>query len=126
MELKSIEDSKKQLDYIKFIYKFDGYGDLTFPHCLCDSRKQGHVIPVFTFDSFKLKACTIKGIVEDQVIDFQYDDIVDYSIDDEELAFTFSARISNKPNKKIKLYTSFVSIEFLPYLKRLVVRLRSN
>jgi hypothetical protein len=65
---------------------------------------------VFTFDSFKLKACTIKGVIEDQVIDFQYSDINDYSIDDEELAFILNVKIANKPNyKKIKLYTSFVS-----------------
>jgi hypothetical protein len=39
----------------------DGYGCIVFPNCVCDSRKDGHVIPIVGFHSFKLQACTEDG-----------------------------------------------------------------
>jgi sorting nexin-27 len=42
----------------------EGYGCIVFPNCICDSRKDGHVIPIVGFDSFKLQACTEEGVKE--------------------------------------------------------------
>ena len=42
----------------------DGYGGIVFPNCVCDSRKDGHVIPIVAFSGFKLQACTEDGTKE--------------------------------------------------------------
>jgi len=42
----------------------EGYGCIVFPSCVCDSRKDGHVIPIVGYDSFKLQACTEEGLKE--------------------------------------------------------------
>ncbi len=42
----------------------DGYGSIVFPHCACDSRKEGRVIPIVSFDGFKLQACKEDGTEE--------------------------------------------------------------
>lgn len=41
-----------------------GYGDVVFPHCSCDSRKEGHVIASAGAASFKLQACREDGALE--------------------------------------------------------------
>ena len=46
------------------VRSLEGYGQLTFPHCPCDARKNGHVIPTLTFQQFKLQACTDDGTLE--------------------------------------------------------------
>lgn len=40
------------------------YGDVCLPHCACDARKGGHVVPTVGFDSFRLKACSEDGTLE--------------------------------------------------------------
>ena len=42
----------------------DGYGEISFPHCASDARKEGHVIATVGFDCFKLQACKEDGILE--------------------------------------------------------------
>lgn len=44
-ELKSLQDAKKASEYLTLARTLPGYGDVVFPHCACDSRKEGHVIP---------------------------------------------------------------------------------
>ena len=68
LELKSLQDNNRMLEYLKNIYRLDGYGDIAFPHCASDSRKQGHVIATFTFSAFKLKACNKSGVLEVKII----------------------------------------------------------
>ena len=46
------------------VQNLDGYGEVTFPHCACDSRKEGHVIASIGIGSFKLKACKEDGTLE--------------------------------------------------------------
>ena len=50
----------------------DGYGEVSFPHCACDSRKDGHVIAVIGASCFKLLACKTDGTpeVSNSVCDF--------------------------------------------------------
>ncbi len=50
----------------------DGSGSVVFPHCSCDSRKDGRVIPVVCFDSFKLQACKEDGTKEVRVYSISY------------------------------------------------------
>ena len=91
------------------MYKFEGYGETVFPHCPCDSRKNGHVIVIVSITCFKLAACSREGELEQQVAEFAYEDIMRVGVDDEEMAFIIEIQIAGKPNKVIKIYTGFVS-----------------
>lgn len=58
-ELKALQDAQKASEYLTLARTLPGYGDVVFPHCGCDSRKEGHVTPavgklLFNF-FFKLK-----------------------------------------------------------------------
>lgn len=50
--------------YLRLARELAGYGDLVFPHCSCDSRKEGHVIASVGAASFKLQACREDGALE--------------------------------------------------------------
>ena len=50
--------------YLRLVREMDGYGSIVFPNCVCDSRKDGHVIPIVAFSGFKLQACTEDGTKE--------------------------------------------------------------
>lgn len=42
----------------------EGYNEIIFPHCSCDSRRKGHVITAISIKHFKLHACTEEGQLE--------------------------------------------------------------
>lgn len=42
----------------------EGYNEIIFPHCACDSRRKGHVITAISIMHFKLHACTEEGQLE--------------------------------------------------------------
>lgn len=42
----------------------EGYNEIIFPHCACDSRRKGHVITAISITHFKLHACTEEGQLE--------------------------------------------------------------
>lgn len=44
-ELKALQDARKAPEYLQLARTLPGYGDVVFPHCACDSRKEGHVVP---------------------------------------------------------------------------------
>lgn len=52
------------LQYVKVARGLEGYGEVSFPHCPCDSRKDGHVIAIIAREAFKLKACKNDGTPE--------------------------------------------------------------
>lgn len=105
------------MEYLKHVHKFSGYGELVFPHCPCDSRKNGHVIVVLNSQCFSLKACSREGEPESQSVEFSYDDIESIDVDNEEMAFIIHVKMPNKPNKKIKIYSGFVSSFLFNILK---------
>ena len=49
---------------MKAVRHLDGYCEVSFPHCPCDSRKDGHVIAIVGKTCFKLQACKTDGSVE--------------------------------------------------------------
>lgn len=63
-ELKALQDCSKRKEYLKLVRELPGYGELIFPHCLCDARKNGHVISILSFNQIKLQACTEDGMIE--------------------------------------------------------------
>lgn len=52
------------MQYLSLLRTCDGYNEVTFPHCSCDSRRKGHVITAISIHHFKLLACTEDGVLE--------------------------------------------------------------
>lgn len=44
-ELKALQDPGTRREYLDLARTLNGYGEVVFPHCATDSRKDGHVIP---------------------------------------------------------------------------------
>ncbi len=60
-QLKSLEEAGRVGELLAAVRQCEGHASVLFPHCASDARKEGHVIPVVAFDSFKLRACTEDG-----------------------------------------------------------------
>ena len=54
-QLKSLQDSSRMPDYLNCVREMEGYGGVVFPHCASDARKDGHVVPIVSFDAFRLE-----------------------------------------------------------------------
>lgn len=52
------------LQYLKLARTLEGYGELTFPHCACDARKDGHVMVIVGLEALKMQACKEDGTIE--------------------------------------------------------------
>ncbi|KAH3837578.1 hypothetical protein DPMN_110973 [Dreissena polymorpha] len=96
-ELKSMQDAGKMLEYLKTARHLEGYSEIQFPHCPCDSRKDGHVIAIISRPCFKLKACKADGTPETQVIEFQWKEMLEFDVEEEGMVFNFTY---NRPGKK--------------------------
>jgi sorting nexin-27 len=117
------------LQYLKQVRQMEGYGEVAFPHCLCNSRKGGHVIAIVGATNFKLQACKEDGTLEvsawrliqrcfewlltpfqSQVIEFLWPDIEQYEIDEEGTSFDFAYKREGKKPRWVKIFTSYVSL----------------
>ncbi|GAB6032423.1 Sorting nexin-27 [Chamberlinius hualienensis] len=106
-ELKALQDSSRKTEYLKLARSLDGYGEISFPHCACDSRKDGHVVATVGQKCFKLQACKDDGVLETQVIEFSWDAISEWDVDDEGMAFCFRySRLDKKP-RWVKVFNPF-------------------
>jgi hypothetical protein len=64
----------------------------------------------------RLRACSPEGELEQppQCVEFDYERLVQVGLDDDEMAVWFEIACDNRPtNKRIKIYTGFVSLLFL-------------
>lgn len=102
-QLKALQENQKINEYLKCVRCMEGYGGVVFPHCPTDSRKEGHVSPIVTFEAFRLQACTEEGTAENQVIEFAWNSISQFDLDEEEMAFMFQYRRPGKPDKWVKI-----------------------
>nr|XP_027202465.1 sorting nexin-27-like [Dermatophagoides pteronyssinus] len=98
-ELKALQEISKKSEYLKLARKLDGYGEITFPHCASDARKEGHIMCIVGYDSFKLQACHEDGAIENKKIEFQWDTLKEWYVDDEGISFVF---VYNKPDNKLR------------------------
>lgn len=99
------------LQYLKLARELSGYGDIVFPHCACDSRKEGHVVPAVGTAAFKLHAAKEDGTLESQVVEFQWNTINRWEVDEDGMAFCFQyTRQDNRPPRWLKVFTPYVSI----------------
>lgn len=53
-----------RVQYVSEARQLAGYGEVCLPHCVCDARKTGHIVPAVSYESFKMKACQTDGTLE--------------------------------------------------------------
>lgn len=106
-ELKALQDAKKAGDYLALARTLPGYGDVVFPHCSCDSRKEGHVVPAVGMKSFRLHACREDGSLEAQMVELTWDSITRSESDEESMSFCFQYNRPDKPARWVKVYTPY-------------------
>lgn len=106
-ELKALQDSSRKLEYLQLARLLEGYGEISFPHCPCDARKDGHVVATVGLSSFKLQACKDDGTLESQVIDFSWETIKEWEQDDEGMAFNFQYARPDKKPRLVKIYSPY-------------------
>lgn len=104
-ELKAFQQAGKHLEYIKCARQLEGYGEVVFPHCACDSRKEGHVITRVGIESFKLEACNEEGRTEGQIIEFAWDSIREWEYDEEGSSFNFTYERQGKKPRTVKIFS---------------------
>ncbi|KAG1677528.1 Sorting nexin-27 [Nymphon striatum] len=111
-ELKALQDSSRKKEYLKLVRSLDGYGEISFPHCSCDAKKEGHVISSFGMTNFKLQACQEDGTNESQVIEFSWDSIKEWEVDDEGMAFCFQYYRQEKKPRWVRIHSPYYQFMF--------------
>ncbi|XP_046814156.1 sorting nexin-27 isoform X1 [Vespa velutina] len=107
-QLKALQDASRKHEYLKLARELSGYGDIVFPHCACDSRKEGHVVAAIGMAAFKLHAAKEDGTLESQVVEFQWNTITRWEVDEEGMAFCFQyIRQDNRPPRWLKVFTPY-------------------
>ncbi|XP_067935561.1 sorting nexin-27-like [Watersipora subatra] len=109
-ELKALRDSakadkEKQIQYLKVIRKLPGYGEIVFPFCKCDARKDGFVVISVGFRNLKLHACDNNGALEGNVIEFHWSNITTHDISHDLSSFYFQYEREGKKPRTIKVFT---------------------
>uniref|UniRef100_A0A8D1Z6D2 Sorting nexin 27 n=2 Tax=Sus scrofa TaxID=9823 RepID=A0A8D1Z6D2_PIG len=66
-QLQKLYEQRKMVMYLNMLRTCEGYNEIIFPHCACDSRRKGHVITAISITHFKLHACTEEGQLEVRV-----------------------------------------------------------
>ncbi|KAL7977993.1 hypothetical protein Chor_004980 [Crotalus horridus] len=93
--------------YLNMLRTCEGYNEIVFPHCSCDSRRKGHVITAISIQHFKLHACTEEGQLENQVIAFEWDEMQRWDTDEEGMAFCFEYARGEKKPRWVKIFTPY-------------------
>ncbi|XP_071964233.1 sorting nexin-27-like [Antedon mediterranea] len=106
-ELTQFQEKDQKLQYLKVVRQCKGYGDLAFPHCPCDARKSGHVVPIINLETFRLQACTEEGVIEEQVPTFKWDEIKQFENDEEGMAFLFEYEKKGKKPRWVRVHTQY-------------------
>uniref|UniRef100_A0A8C9YJE0 Sorting nexin 27 n=1 Tax=Sander lucioperca TaxID=283035 RepID=A0A8C9YJE0_SANLU len=109
-QLQKLAEQKKMSMYLSLLRGCEGYNEIIFPHCSCDSRRKGHVITAISIHHFKLHACTEEGTLENQVIAFDWGEMQRWDTDEEGMAFCFEYARGEKKPRWVKIFTPYVSI----------------
>uniref|UniRef100_U3JXG7 Uncharacterized protein n=1 Tax=Ficedula albicollis TaxID=59894 RepID=U3JXG7_FICAL len=108
-QLQKLCEQRKMVMYLNMLRTCEGYNEITFPHCSCDSRRKGHVISAISIRHFKLHACTEEGQLENQVIAFEWEEMQRWDTDEEGMAFCFEYARAEKKPRWVKIFTPYVS-----------------
>ncbi|XP_059479043.1 sorting nexin-27 isoform X1 [Neocloeon triangulifer] len=106
-QLKALQDSSKKHKYLELARELPGYGELVFPHCACDSRKEGHVVAAVSTNCFKLHACKEDGTLVGQTVEFPWSNIKQWDVEEEGMAFAFQYQKPNKNPRWVKIFTPY-------------------
>nr|XP_021543648.1 sorting nexin-27 [Neomonachus schauinslandi] len=106
-QLQKLYEQRKMVMYLNMLRTCEGYNEIIFPHCACDSRRKGHVITAISIMHFKLHACTEEGQLENQVIAFEWDEMQRWDTDEEGMAFCFEYARGEKKPRWVKIFTPY-------------------
>ncbi|KAK4036695.1 sorting nexin-27 [Daphnia magna] len=106
-QLKAMQDINRRSEYLALARQSPGYGEVVFPHCGCDARKEGHVIPSLGFNAFRLQACKEDGSLQSQVIEFSWETILAWEVDDEGMAFCLQYHRPEKSPRWVRIFTPY-------------------
>uniref|UniRef100_A0A673ISI7 Sorting nexin-27 n=1 Tax=Sinocyclocheilus rhinocerous TaxID=307959 RepID=A0A673ISI7_9TELE len=106
-QLQKLAEQRKMTMYLSLLRSCEGYNEVTFPHCACDSRRKGHVITAISMKHFKLHACTEDGTLESQVIMFEWSEMQRWDTDEEGMAFCFEYVRGEKKPRWVKIFTPY-------------------
>lgn len=106
-QLQKLEEQQKMSMYLNLLRTCEGYNEILFPHCSCDSRRKGHVITAISIQHFKLHACTEEGTLENQVITFEWSEMQRWDTDEEGMAFCFEYARGEKKLRWVKIFTPY-------------------
>ncbi|NXM82072.1 SNX27 protein, partial [Oenanthe oenanthe] len=106
-QLQKLCEQRKMVMYLTMLRTCEGYNEITFPHCSCDSRRKGHVISAISIRHFKLHACTEEGQLENQVIAFEWEEMQRWDTDEEGMAFCFEYARAEKKPRWVKIFTPY-------------------
>jgi len=54
-QVKALQDGERMREYLALLRTMEGYASLVFPHCASDAKRDGHVVPILSFHSFRLQ-----------------------------------------------------------------------
>ncbi|TNM93139.1 hypothetical protein fugu_018541 [Takifugu bimaculatus] len=106
-QLQKLAEQRKMATYLSLLRTCEGYNEVIFPHCSCDSRRKGHVITAISIHHFKLHACTEDGTLENQVIAFEWGEMKRWDTDEEGMAFCFEYVRGEKKPRWVKIFTPY-------------------
>ncbi|XP_043994817.1 sorting nexin-27a [Gambusia affinis] len=106
-QLQKLAEQRKMATYLSLLRTCEGYNEVVFPHCSCDSRRKGHVITAISIHHFKLHACTEDGTLENQVIAFEWAEMQRWDTDEEGMAFCFEYARGEKKPRWVKIFTPY-------------------
>ncbi|KAI5105851.1 sorting nexin family member 27 [Silurus meridionalis] len=106
-QLQKLAEQRKVSMYLSMVRSCEGYNEIIFPHCACDSRRKGHVITAISIRHFKLHACTEEGTLENQVIAFEWAEMQRWDTDEEGMAFCFEYARGEKKPRWVKIFTPY-------------------
>nr|XP_014354491.1 PREDICTED: sorting nexin-27 [Latimeria chalumnae] len=106
-QVQKLAEQRKMVMYLNMLRTCEGYNEIIFPHCACDSRRKGHVITAISIKHFKLHACTEEGQLESQVIAFEWDEMQRWDTDEEGMAFCFEYARGEKKPRWVKIFTPY-------------------
>ncbi|CAL8256297.1 unnamed protein product [Boreogadus saida] len=106
-QLQKLAEQQKLAMYLSLLRGCEGYNEVIFPHCSCDSRRKGHVITAISIQHFKLHACTENGTLENQVIAFEWAEMQRWDTDEEGMAFCFEYARGEKKPRWVKIFTPY-------------------
>lgn len=89
-ELKALQDWNKRGEYLKLARTLEDYSAIQFPHCECRIFRDGHVVPIISINNFKLVAYTEDERLGPDVMQFDWNDIKEYEVDEEAMSFIFN------------------------------------